>query len=254
MRKTLTLIAAMMSAMFWTGSAFAQEGTVYIPVDIIPCSYNEGMGPADLDAVIGKWNAYMDDSDSDTYAAYTMTKHYTGADQDFDFAWLGVHKSGTTMGAGQDRWMETGGALMAEFAAVADCPAASNFASRMFKAPPGGNIPQDGVILFSDCKVKDGVDFEELLTATAEWAKILGDAGSQAAMYHWYPAFGGGDEDFDFKSISSYPSYEEFGKDYDRMGNGGLFWQKQDMIDSMVDCDVERVYHAQSRRSAQIRD
>jgi len=236
------------------GNVAAQDGVVYVPVDIYGCKYNKGKGPADLDAVVDKWNAYMDKIGDDTYAAWTMTKHYAGPDQDFDVAWLGANRSGTTMGETADEWRASGAKISAQFNEVVNCAMSGNYASRMFKAPPGGNVPKDGVIVFSSCTLKEGQSYDDVIAATAKWAKVLGDAGSQAAMYHWYPIYGTGENDIDCKIISSYPNLTELGKDYDRMGNGQLFIKRRELLGALQDCDVARVYNAKLRRDAKIRD
>jgi hypothetical protein len=235
-------------------SANAQDSVVFVPVDINGCTFNEGRGPADLDAAVEKFNAYMDGNDNDAYAAWTMTKAYTSPDQEFDFAWLGAHKNGTTMGAGADAWRASGGEVLAEFGKVATCAGWGNYASRMFKAPPGGNVPQDGVMVFSNCKVEEGKTYDDAIAAVNEWVGILTEAGSTAAMYHWYPVYGTGENDINYKAVTAYPNHTELGKDYDRIGNGGLFVKQNELMRGVVDCDVSRVYDAKMRRGAKIRD
>ncbi len=252
--KIFVLLASGLTFMLTAGSAYAQDGTVYVPVDIFACEYKEGKGPSDLDAAVETWNAYMDKNDSDSYAAWTLTKHYASPDQEFDFLWLGANRNGTTMGEGTDEYYANGGDVAAEFASVADCPMAGNYASRMFKAPASGNVPENGVLSFSNCTVKDDANYQDVIAAVDAWSKVLGDAGSTGAMYHWYPVFGTGENDIDYKAITSYPSFTEFGKDYDRMGNGGLFMKQQELLGDLVECDVDRVYAAQKRRDGRIRE
>jgi len=255
MKKKLIVIAsAALVAAFGAGSAVAQEKVVYVPVDLHACNYNEGKGAADLDSAVEKWNAYMDEDDADAYAAWTLTKHYANEDQDFDVLWLGAHRNGTTMGAGTDNYIANGGEVAEGFGEVVDCGMSGNYASRMFKAPPAGNVPGSGVIVFTSCTLNDGGSYEDVIAGTTAWAKVLGDAGSQAAIYHWYPIYGTGENDIDWKVITSYPSHTELGKDYDLMGNGGLHLKRRELLGSLDSCDVARVYDAKSRRAGKIRD
>ena len=253
-KKLAVIVTAVVVATLGSVNASAQEGVVFIPVDIFACTYNEGKGPADLDAVNVTWNAYMDDQKSDDYAAWTMTKHYANADQDFDVAWLGAHKNGTSMGEGADSWLANGTEVAAAYAEILTCDATGNYASRMYKAPPGGNIPGDGVLIFSNCSLKDGARYEDVAAATDTWAGILEEAGSPGAMYHWYPVFGTGEDDVDWKEVTAYSNHTELGKNYDRMGNGGLFLKKQALFSNLAKCDVARVYNVKNVRTAQIRD
>ena len=256
MKKKLTaIVAAAVACLFGSLSVHADNhSTVYVPADIYACSYLDGKGEADLNDAIAVWNEFMDDNDIDTYAAWVLTKHYASSEQDFDFAWVGAHRNGTAMGENMTTWMAKGGDAAAAMFSVFECPNNSNFASQMLKPPPGGNVPTDGVMTFSDCNINEGADFAKLGEADAAWAAVLGDAGSQIAMYRWWPVFGGGNEEFDFKHIGVYPSHIELGKDYDRMGNGGLVFKEAELYAGMLDCDVSRVYNARQVRSAKIRD
>ena len=253
-KKLIAVAAAGLLALTGTGSSVAQDGVVFVPVDVFGCKYNEGRGPEDIDAAAAAFNEYMDDNNRDNYAAWTMTKHYAGPDQDFDFIWLGAHKNGTSMGEGADMWEASGGEILAKFQAASTCATAGNYASRMFKAPPDGNVPADGIITMSNCTVEEGAEYSAVIAASEQWAQIMGDAGSQVATYHWYPIYGTGEHDISYKLVRAYPNHAELGKDYDRMGNGGMYMQSQELFGDIVDCDVTRVYDAKLRRGAQIRD
>ena len=181
-KKLMLVMTAVLVAMLGTGNAVAQDAPVFIPVEIFTCNYNEGKGSADLDVVVDTWNAYMDDAKNDTYAAWTMTKHYASDDQDFDVAWIGASKNGTAMGEGNDHWLANGGEVGAAFGEVINCGMSGLYASRQFKAAPDDNIPGDGVLVFSNCSTEEGARYEDVVAATTTWAGILDEAGSQAAM------------------------------------------------------------------------
>lgn len=87
----------------------------------------------------------------------------------------------------------------------------------------------------------------------SQWATILGEAGSNVAMYRWFPIFGGGAADFDFKRVSTYQNYTELGADYERIGNGGLFRQSGALMGHLLECDTDRVYNVQNRRFVDVR-
>jgi len=129
-----------------------------------------------------------------------------------------------------------------------------NYASRMFKAPPDGNIPGDGVLIFSNCSLEEGARYEDVVAATNTWVNILAEAGSPAATYHWYPVFGTGEDDIGWKVVTAFPNHTEFGKNYDRMSNGGLYLKRRELLGDLVDCDIARVYNVKNRRVAAIRD
>ena len=249
----MLVVTAAVVAITGTGNVVAQDAPVFIPVEIFACNYNEGKGAADLEPVIDMWNTYMDDANNDSYAAWTMTKHYANDDQTFDIAWIGASKNGTAMGEGNDHWLANGGEIGAAFGEVLNCGMTGLYASRQFKAAPDGNVPADGVLVFSNCSTEEGARYEDVVSAMNTWAGIQDEAGSTAAMYHWYPIYGTGEDDIGWKAITAYPNHAELGKSYDRMA-GGLYLKSQELFGDISDCDIARVYNVKNVRSASIRD
>ncbi len=258
MRRILTLAVAS-SLTLSLVSAFAQEdegefvlASKIVPVEIYVCRYNDGQGPSDLDAAIDSWTAYVDDNEVDTYAAWTLSKVYSGPDQDFDFIWLGAWTDGNAMGAGSDMLYTTGGKIMENFGRVADCYAHANSASINYKLPEGGT-PANSVLTFSNCTINDGKSYTAVSEATRAWADVLTEAGSQAAIYHWFPVYGGGGDSPDFTAVTAYANHTELGADYERITNGQLFRKSNALFSDLMDCDVDRAYNATQRRAAKLR-
>ena len=231
------------------------DGPLVIPVDIFACTYNDGEGPADLDKAIAAWTKYVDESDNpDDYAAWTLTKHYAGDEQDFDFLWLGAWKSGNAMGAGWDAYMQDGAKIQAGFDKVADCGAAGNFASINHRQTPNNNTPSDGVLVFSDCTRNDGVSNANVAEAMRTWSAVLDENGIEMGIFHWFPIFGGGGEQtFDFKEIAAFENHAALGAFYEKMGNGRLFVRNEEIFAPIMSCDIARVYNANNRRATQLR-
>ena len=106
---------------------------------------------------------------------------------------------------------------------------------------------------FSDCNYKDGATFDKLSAAMGGWSKHLSDGGSKAGIWHWYPVYGGGGEEFDFKWISAYKDLADLGADYERYGNGRGFVTRRNLLSHLVSCDSSRAYLAESQRFVQLR-
>ncbi len=87
----------------------------------------------------------------------------------------------------------------------------------------------------------------------AEWTQYLSDEGSTSGIWHWYPAYGGGGEEFDFKWLQAYEDLADLGADYDRHGTVGGFATRGRLLGHLIDCDSTRAYLAQSRRYVQLR-
>jgi len=234
-------------------SAYADEHEgepSYSPVETYTCHFNEGLGPGDLDETVEAWNAFMDDKGIGTYFAATITPHYFGPDS-FDFAWMGVWPDGAAMGEGTDMWLAEGREFMARFAAVADCDTHSNFVSATVKEPPS-EIPPDTIVMsVADCNLRDGKTMDEAMSGMAEFAALQSAAGMDGGIWVWWPVYGGGGADFDFKLVEGFPNHATLGKLYDWYGNGGAYVQWDEHIGSAVSCDDSRVYNGTVRRRMQ---
>ena len=240
----------------WSGGASAKGSPPWkiVPVDLWTCSFNDRQDMGDLDNWVSRFNNWADEQEDNTYVAWTMTSSYWGANQTgWDFLWLGVWTDANAMGQGWDSWNATNEGLMSDFAAISSCDNHGNFASAAYRLPQNDGTPQSGVLTVSDCKLRHGVPFSAVDGAMRRWVGVLDNAGSRAALYHWYPVFGGGGEEFDYKEVYAYENYSELGADYERRGNGRLFEQSQALFDHLVDCDSARVYDVKSRRWVDVR-
>lgn len=249
MAVTTALLAAGLAAT--TAIADQHESMTAVPVELFACSYADGKTAKDLDRVIDNFNKWADGVGMDDYTAWTLVPYYAGPEQEFDLLWLGHSPKAANLGKRQDQWLATGGKVQAEFDSVIPCDAHVNFASLTFKAPAEQDDPPDNVVIsFSDCNMADGMDFgDDIAPALEEWATYRGEHGSTGGMWVMFPAFGGGDEDFDFKFITGHRTLEEQGKDWDQYAEAG--WAKAaELFDGKLDCDSSRVYLAQNRRRA----
>ena len=256
MRIRLTaVLAGMVIAFLGTSSAFADGMPPWriVPVDIWSCSFNDRKDMGDLDAWVERWNRWSDDQGDSTYAAWTLTPMYYGPGQTFDFLWLGAWKDGNAMGAGWDAWMATNDGLMDDFMEIASCDVHANLASGAFRLPDEMDMSGGGVILISDCKQMKGASDMAVGHAMERWVAALDAAGVKNAIYQWWPVFGGGDADFDFKRVEVFQNYTDLGAMYEMMGNGGLYQKYQAILDPVTRCDESRIYNATSRRFVNVR-
>ncbi len=221
-------------------------------VEVFTCNYADGKGPADLDAVIDKWNDWADDNGYEDYSAWTLTPFYAGPDQEFDVIWMGVTETGQGMGVVQDKWIANGGELGAEFDAVAPCDSHGMFAALQFKDPPDREDPSSVVISFSDCTIGDGKHFStDVAPALTAWSEFRSGHGSTAGMWVFFPVFGGGGEEYEFKFVVSHGNHAEQGADFD---NYDPKKAREIFPYDMLDCDSSRSYVATNRRMAESDD
>ena len=259
MNRTLVTLFAMVAILaIGSGTAIAEhheDGFKVIPVDMYACKYNEKKGPKDLDAYAARFDAWADAKGLNDLSVWTLTPYYFGPgdNSDFDFIWMIAGKTAVALGKTHDTWVGDNDGLQEEANEVASCAGHSNFASVNYKPTPAGKTPEDSLISFSDCNYKEGATFEALGEAMGAWSEYLGENGSEAGIFHWYPVYGGGGEKFGFKWLEVHGSFEAMGVDYEMYGNGRGFEKHGELLGPLVTCDAARVYQAKSRRFAQLR-
>lgn len=239
-----------------SGISIAQDaGFKVIPVELYACSYNDRKGPDDLERWAAKWTAWADRQGIDDYAAWTLTPYYFGPgdNEGIDVIWMGAGKDAIALGKSQSAWMSTNNGLNDEIFEIMSCASHANFASINVKMPPQNATPTDSVLTFSDCTFNDGATFAATNAAMGAWADYLEAEGSEAGIWNWYPAYGGGGDNFDFKLLQAHASLESLGADYERYTNGRGFVTRGRLLGHLVDCDTSRAYLAKSRRFVQLR-
>ena len=257
MKRIFVAAAALGTVVLAGGPSYAQVtedsmGKV-VPVHLYICNFVGRKGPSDLNKVIANWNLYMDERNSTNYAAWTLAPYHYGGDNTFDVAWLGVYTDGNALGAATDQWLAEGAELRDDFAEVLDCVAHLGMGSAMYKRPADTGTPATGIITIMDCKLNEGHRYEDIQAAEVQWAEHMTRSGSAAGTYHWFPQFGGGNAEFDYKVVNAYASYAELGADWERFANGGGRAASEETFGDIDECDDARVYVATSRRAAQIR-
>jgi hypothetical protein len=228
-----------------------EEANVAYPMEMYACSYNDGKGPADLDAATKNWNEWADKQKITDYSAWTLVPYYFSPEQEFDVLWFGAAGKAAALGRVQEAWLATGTKEAEGFADVVTCDAHAAYSVLQTKQPPeregdGGRL----VVTFSDCNIADGVTFDDIYLPIVEWGKYKAEHGSTAGHWVFFPAFGGGQETFDFKWVTAYENLEDLGADWDQNNEKG--WQKvNELFRGKVDCDSSRTYMATSRRQAE---
>jgi len=247
-KKTIAAVAAALLLLSVGMTALAQDGDTISPVETFTCNYNDGKGPADLEKATAAWNKWMDDEGDDTYGALTLSPWYHGADT-FDVGWLGYWNDGASMGAGTDKYLTEGGQLAEGFADAVTCDTHSNFASMMIKSPGDDEPPPGLVVYFSDCNIEDGADWGSVRQGLGAWADYMTEQEYNNGLWVLFQAFGSGEEDFDFKSVTTYENHAAAGAAYDKYGNGGGWQKRRELLGNLLDCNVSRVYNGTFQRT-----
>ncbi len=229
------------------------EPNVATPMEIFTCKYNEGKGPSDLDGAIKGFNKWGDKNDISDYSAWTLVPYYAGPDQDFDIIWLGGSEKAKDLGRVQDAWLAGGTKEQEAFNEVITCDNHGAYAVLQMKKPPKRDNPDNLVVSFSDCKISDGMTFDDLYMPLIEWGKYKGENGSTAGMWVFFAAYGGGGEKFDFKWVTAHQNLEDMGADWDQFSEGG--WQKvNELFAGKLSCDSSRTYLTTNVRRAEVEE
>ncbi|MEM7610786.1 MAG: hypothetical protein AAF270_03860 [Pseudomonadota bacterium] len=255
MKKTVTKALIATATMTCGMTAFADnhamdDGPSFTPVEIYPCSFVDGKGMSDLNRVIDKWNAFMDDNGDDSYSAWLLTPNFVTGNN-FDVGWVGVWPDGNAMGAAGDAGLSPENqAMTGAFFEVVSCAQHALFASVAMQ-PIADESPDRAVLRFADCTIGDGVEPEAAMSAIGEWTKHQHDNGSESGLFVWWPAFGEDPKaDYDFKLVTANPSYAAFGKDWEAYGNGGGFAKYDEIVGDKIQCDIARIYDGRLVRQA----
>ena len=159
----------------------AEEANVASPMEMFACRYNDGKGPADLDAATKDFNKWADKQNITDYSAWTLVPYYFSPEQDFDVLWFGAAGKAAALGRVQDSWLATGSKEAEGFADVMTCDAHAAYSVLTMKQPPEREGDSgDLVVTFSDCNTADGVTFDDLYMPLIEWGKYRDEHGSKA--------------------------------------------------------------------------
>jgi len=249
-KKILASVVALPIVLMGWSTAFAEdEKAPYVtPVDTFTCSYNEGKDLGDLEKATADWNAWMDDQGAEDYGAISLTPYYYGPDT-FEIGWLGFWSSQEAMGVSIDDYLTKGTAAAAGFAKAVTCDSHEHWATINVKSPGEGPAPDNFVLMFSNCSVKDDTEWSVLKGAVDKAVAYMTEQGWENGAWMMWPVFGGGGEnDWDFKWVTSYDNYADFGKAYQHNANGGGRKAMKEIMGDLLDCDASRVYNATTLR------
>ena len=236
---------AIIVALSGVNISFAQDGEPpnFTPLEMQACNYKDGKDSSDFDAAMVKMVKWMDDNNSQPYAAWRLNKFYTGPDRQFDFLYIGAWPNGPTMGKDITEYRETAGDEIEAFEEVVECPGSQLLASLETKAAPEGDLRrEDVVITMSDCKVAEGRKTADAIAAVRAYGEYRTANGSPGGTWLWFSVYGGGAVDGDFKVVNSHSSIEALGDSFQWSVENASYVKSAELFDGLLDCDVARAY------------
>lgn len=240
-RRIIAAAGAACTLLLGSAISIAQDGPPeFRPVELWACNYNERK---DADDFARAMRLMVAGTGEEKYAAYKLTPNFRGPNQDFDFIYIGVWENGTTMGRDMTNYAENGAAAIAAWDEAVNCPISGLFASYRIQAiEDGGDGAGRFMLTVSDCKVNHGNNAGQAIGALQRYNDYRVANGMTIPTFAWFPAFGGGDADFDFKLVEAYSGPQHFGDAWQWFTDHAAYDVLDDMMDGIVDCDEARVY------------
>ena len=235
MNKSLTFLCSLaMAIASWAQGTQAQEAAGPAPLEAFYCKMQEGKSIKDLDPVLASFSSWADKNDTG-YTAWLLTRQFGLASQVPDVIWLGSNPSAENFGKGMDAWRAHGGEVQAAFNSVVDCSMGHVLASSIEIAAPDGP-PGDGVVMFTQCELDDDGTLMGAAKAHQSIASELRKMGAKNSNWMLVPMLGGGDPDYDYLGVATFPSWGDFFAAYEMYVNGGVMEKAIEAMDDVADC------------------
>ena len=218
-------------------SAQAQDGPPqFRPLEIWTCSFNDGKDQGDMDDV---YESLVEDAGDTAYAAFQINPYFAGQfAQNFDFVFLGAWADGSVMGADLATYL---GMPDDDWDEVADCQG-SMFASNWIQPMAAPNDMGNFVITVSDCTVDHGSSAAQAVGAIVRFNDYRVANGKTIGTLVWFPVYGGGDADFDFKLAHVYEGAQQLGDSFKWTIDNAAYNVSNSLRQGLVSCDDARLY------------
>lgn len=208
----------------WTQGALAQaNASKAAALEAFFCNFQPGKGMKDLMAVANTFNKWASKNDPG-YSAWILTPDFGQFATLPQVVWLGSNASGNEMGKGLDGWKSSGNDIQKDFDSVIACGSHSVASSVEINAPDGP--PGDGVVMFSQCSIAEGSDWQKAIAAHKKYATAMRGLGTKGSNWLFFPMIGAPAEmPFDYWGVSTFKSWTDYFSAYEIYVNGGG-WQK----------------------------
>lgn len=241
--KRLLLAAMIAACTLFTGMGltFAQDGPPqFAPVELWACDFRDGMDQGDLNDIYEDLVSLAGDTPT---AIRHLIPYLRGPQQDMDFIYLQTWPNGSTMGGDVASYMENGTAVDEDWEETVDCSASLLYGRLMINQPSADPDADDNFMLtVSDCIIADGRSAGQAIGAIEQYNEYRVANGSDITTLLWFPVYGGGGAEFDFKLIHAYDDYQELGDSFQWVVDNQAYQVNQQMTDGLVSCDEARVY------------
>lgn len=228
MRKSASILAITLLTVASFATQAAETANV---IEIFTCEYNDGQGPADLDAAIEFWNAQVDKIDNEALNAYSagvLTPLRANVEE--DFIWVGGAGNLNVTGRAWSASMNSkeGQAATARFDEVADCDSNLYFSTPVYvgTAPDAGD--GEGIVELYGCTLNDGKSLADAQVAEKHFNEVVSATKAGFNVFRWTPFLA--NTPYDLAYIGIHDNLEDFTSfnttmltSEDGQANGALF-------------------------------
>jgi hypothetical protein len=225
-----------------TGQSIAQDGPPqFAPVEMWVCDYRDGKDQGDLADVLEDLARLTGDIPSATRQLFPYLR---GSQQDMDFIYIATWPDGSTMGRDVNNYLANGSAVDADWEDAVECGVSLLFGRLMINQPSAEPDEDDNFTLtVSDCNVAHGRSTSQAIGAIQRYNEYRVANGSDITTLLWFPVYGGGGAEFDFKLVHVYNDYQHLGDSFQWVVDNQAYLVNQDMTEGLVSCDEARVYN-----------
>jgi len=236
-RLFMSAVATMFVLTLGMTSTMAQDGPPqFRPVEVWACSFKDGKDQGDMDDV---YEDIVEAAGDTAYSAFQLNPYFTGTfGQNIDLIYIGAWADGSVMGAdmasyvgnNDDGWDDT-----------VDCQSfmyASDWIQPV--APPDGS--GNFMMAISDCSIDHGNTPAQAIGALNRFNDYRVANGLTVGTLVWFPVYGGGNAEFDFKLLSVYPGAQGLGDAFKWSVDNAAYNTSRAIMDGVVGCDAARVY------------
>jgi hypothetical protein len=205
--------------------------------------FKKGQDMDDMMAWAEKWAKWASEGEAGEafadYSAAILVPMYVSDADEHDLIWVGLNTNPEEQYKANDYWFNNGADLLAELPVTT--PQVIDTWQRTVSETPSG---QAGYVVYSDCKLGEGVSGEDLYNAYYAYAKAAQAQGDKAARKMIFPGAGSTPGwDYDYVQAVGTETIAGYGK------NWTDFWSNTDdmpELKALMDlggvCENERSY------------
>ncbi len=238
-RIILATIATAFVFFMGTSATLAQDGPPqFRPVEMWACSFRDGKDQEDMNDA---YEYFAEEPGPAKYAAFQLNPFMVGnRTENFDFIYVGVWESGSEMGSHMTTYVGADSDANEAWDDTVDCTSLM-FASTRIQGP-SQNDNGDFVLTISDCNVEHNNSSDQAVGAISRFNDYRVANGVDIGTIVWFPVYGGGNAEFDFKLVNVFTGTQHLGDSFSWYADSQAFNVEGPMMRGVVDCDEARLY------------